>query len=113
MNIDSETSKKIQELQIFEQNLQNFHIQKQALQVELNEINNALVELKNSDSDVYKITGSIMLKSDKESLSKDLEEKKKLFDLRISTMEKQEKILDEKASDLKEEINKSIGQKKE
>ena len=42
MKIDAETGKKIQELQILEQNLQNLLMQKQAFQIELNEIENAL-----------------------------------------------------------------------
>ena len=96
---------KIQELQVLEQNLQTFIAQKQAIQVELNETNNAVEELSKSPEETYKITAGIMLKASPEDLKKDLEEKNNLLDLRIKTMEKQESSLEEKSSKLKEEIN--------
>jgi len=102
--MDTETSKKVQELQILEQNIQNFLMQKQVIQVELNEIINALEELKKSKDEAYKIISGIMIKSSPADLTKDLEEKKKLLDLRISSIEKQESILDKRSSDLKKEI---------
>ena len=67
MNIEPETNKKIQELQILEQNLQNLIMQKQSVQIELNESLNALEELKISDDEVYKVLGGIMIKADKNS----------------------------------------------
>lgn len=79
VNIDSETAKKIQELQILEQNLQTFLMQKQTIQVELNEILNALTDLKKSDDEVYKLVGGLVLKSDKTVLTQELEEKRKIF----------------------------------
>jgi chaperonin cofactor prefoldin len=41
---DQATHKKIEELRILESQLQNFLIQKQSIQLEINEINNALEE---------------------------------------------------------------------
>jgi len=112
MDIDSETEKKISDLQFLEQSLQGFLMQKQTIQMELNETNNAINEVKKSKNDVYKVIGNIMLKSDKESLLKELEEKKNLLDLRIKSLEKQEKILDEKVEKSKKEINEIINRKK-
>ena len=43
-----EQNKKIQEMQILEQNLQNFLLQKQAFQMELSETQSALKEIENS-----------------------------------------------------------------
>ena len=111
MDIDSQTTKKIQEFQALEQNLQNFLAHKQSIQLELNEITNALNELKISDDEVYKIISGIMLKSKKENLKKDLEEKKKLLELRISSIEKQEALLEQHTSKLREEINDSLSKK--
>lgn len=96
---------KIQEIQILEQNLQNLMAQKQASQFELNETNNALEEVKKTKSDAYRILGNIMIKSKPEDLVKELEEKKKILDLRISSIEKQEKLIGEKHLALREEIN--------
>ena len=104
MKIDAETGKKIQELQVLEQNIQNLLMQKQAIQIELTEIENALSDLKKSGDEVYKIVGGILVRSNKSDISSDLEEKKKILVLRISSIEKQEKIFDEKAEKFKKEI---------
>lgn len=112
MNIDSETSKKIQELQILEHNLQSYIMQKQTMQVEVNEINTALDELKKSGDEVYRILGGIMIKSNKASLTSELNEKKKLIELRLSSIEKQENLISSKSEELKEEINKSLSKEK-
>jgi len=96
---------KIQEIQILEQNLQNLMAQKQASQLELSETNNALEEVKKAKSDIYRILGNIMIKSKPQDLVKELEEKKKILNLRISSVEKQEKLIEEKHLDLRKEIN--------
>lgn len=110
--MDKEIEKKIQELQIIEQNLQNTLMQKQAFQMELNETENASSELVKAKDDVYKIAGQIMIKSSKESLIKELEEKKHLLSLRLKAIEKQESPLSEKASKLREEIVSKISENK-
>ena len=112
MNIDAETGKKIQELQILEQNLQNFLMQKQSSQMELNEIINALEFLSKSGEEVYKVIGGIMMKSDKLTLKKELEEKKKILDIRIHSAEKQEKIIEERTEKLRKEVNEAITKNK-
>ena len=112
MEIDEETSKKIQELQIIEQNIQASLVQKQTLQLEHNEVKNALEELEKSGDEVYKVVGGIMIKSDKNSLKKDLEEKKKIIDLKLNSIEKQEKLVDQKAGELRKEINESVSKNK-
>ncbi|MBX4212330.1 prefoldin subunit [Candidatus Pacearchaeota archaeon] len=103
--------KKIEELQLLEQNLQAFLMQKQNFQVELNEILNAQEELKHSDDEVYKILGGIMLRSNKKKLSSELEERKRVLDLRINSIEKQEKLLDDKAHALRSEISSAVEKK--
>jgi hypothetical protein len=51
--------------------------------------------LKKSDEEVYKILGQIMVKAKKENILKELEEKKKVLDLRLKKIENQEKIMSE------------------
>ncbi len=87
-------------------------MQKQNDQIELNEINNALSEVKKTQGEVYKVSSNIMLKSDKNIVIKELEEKKKLIDIKIQSIEKQEKIINEKSEKLKKEINLEISKKK-
>lgn len=113
MKIDAEAGRAIQELQILEQNLQNLIMQKQSVQIELSEIENALTDLKKSENEVYKVVGGIMIRSDKATLSAELEEKKKILGLRVSSIEKQEKILEEKSEKFKKEINELVSRTKE
>jgi len=77
--------------------------QKQQFQSQLFELENALKEL-GTTSQAYKIIGNIMVASDKEALTKDLEQKKEIAELRISSIEKQEKQLKEKAKKIQEEV---------
>ena len=101
-------NKKIQELQLLEQSLQNFLIQKQQFQAQLMESENALQEIKNTKDKVYKILGSTIIETNKENLEKELNEKIKISNLRIKSLEKQETELKEKTEKLQQEVLKSI-----
>lgn len=103
-----ESSEAIQELQVIEQNLQSLLMQKQQIQLEFNEISNAHEELKKTNDEVYRILGGIMMKSDKSTLLKELEEKKKVLDLRIKAIEKQEALLNGKVNELRSNLSKSM-----
>lgn len=106
--IDQETAQQIQELQLLEQNLQNFLLQKQAFVMEKNETENALEELKKTDEDVYKIAGQIMLKAKKSSVEKELKHKNEIIDLRIKSIEKQEEIIKEHLTKKRDEVLKKL-----
>lgn len=99
---------KIQEMQMLEQTLQNLLLQKQAFQMEFTESESALREIEKSGDDVFKIVGQLMIKSNKEDIKKDLENKIKVFDLRIKTFEKQEKILTEQLTKSRDELMKGV-----
>ena len=106
--LDEETAKQIQDLQVLEQNTQNLLIQKQAFQLELSETENALEEIKKSGDEVYKIVGQIMIKARKQELEKDLKQKKEIIDLRLKSMEKQESFLKEQLTKKRDEIMSKI-----
>ena len=98
-----EKQKKIQEMQIIEQNLQNLLLQKQAFQMEISETKAAKKEIEKSN-DVFKIIGQLMIKANKEKTIEELINKEKILDLRIKSMEKQEASLIERSENLKKEI---------
>lgn len=102
---------KLQELQVIEHNLQNILMQKQAFQMELSETLNALDEIGRTKDNIYKMVGSIMIKADKEKTIKELEEKKKILELRNSSLDKQEKLLETKAKEVQDELKKAIEKK--
>jgi len=106
--IDQETQEKIQQLQIFEQNLQNFLLQKQAFHMELSETENSLKEIENTKDDVYKLVGQVMIKASRQELEKDFKQKIDLLNLRMKSIDKQENRLKEEIEKLREEVMKRI-----
>jgi len=103
-----DSNKKIQEMQILEQNLQNLLLQKQAFQMELNETLAALKEIDDSSDEVYKIVGQLLIKTDKPKMKEDLTNKERLLNLRIKTLEKQEEAFSKKLKEDREELMKSM-----
>ncbi|MFA5019519.1 MAG: prefoldin subunit [Candidatus Pacearchaeota archaeon] len=103
-NIDEETGRKIQELQILEQNYQALLMQKQAFQLESNELKNALEEVEKSKGDAFKVIGQVMVKTDKKVLKKDISEKQELLTLRLKSINKQETSLREDIERIRSDV---------
>lgn len=108
MDLNNEASERIKEIQILEQNLQNILMQKQAFQFELNEATNAIEEVKTTNEEVYKTLGSIIVKANKEKVLTELEEKKRVLELRLGAIEKQEKLIEARTKELTEEARKHM-----
>ena len=108
MEVDKETESQIQELQGLEKNLQNILMQKQTFQMELTEVDNAISELGKSGDEAYKIAGNIMIKTSKENLLKDLKQKQDLVNLRLKSLNSQEKSLTETSEGLRAKILEKI-----
>lgn len=107
MTESKNTEQKISQLQLLEQSLQNFNLQKQQLNSKLLEYESALEELDLTE-DAYKIIGNIMVKVNKDSLKKELEEDKKMNTIRINALEKQEQSTREKAKGIQQEVMKEM-----
>ncbi|MCK9570618.1 prefoldin subunit beta [Candidatus Pacearchaeota archaeon] len=95
----------IQEMQILEQRLQNSIFQKQAFQMELAETDSAILELEKAGDEVFKIIGQLMVKFEKSKMKDELHDKKKILDLRIKSLEKQESSLNEQVEKLREKFS--------
>ncbi len=82
----------IMKLQQSQQNLQSIITQKQHLEIEKAETEKALDELKKiADGDaVYKQAGTVLIKSTKQELIDELEEKQEMAKTRLAVLEKQE-----------------------
>ena len=107
--VAKETEKKINQLQIIEQSMQNLSTQRQQFQLQQVEIESALKELENVN-EAYKIVGNIMVLSKKDELKNDLNSKKEIVELRVKNLEKQETQIRDKASKLQEEVLKEMKQ---
>ena len=110
LKMKEEIQKKMQDMHVFEQNLKSLLIQKQNIQIQLSEIDAALIELKLA-KDAYKMVGGIMVLSKKEDLVDSLNQKKKMFELRLKKIEEQEKEFQEKANKLQSDILSGMGDK--
>ncbi len=102
----------IQNIQLVQQNIENLHAQKQQFQLQQTEVETALSEI-SADKPCYKIVGTIMIKADFETLHKELEEKKQMLDVRISSVEKQESKLKQKFESLQQEVMTALETKQE
>ncbi len=85
----------------------------QRIQVEsqIRELESALEELDKTPKSkkIYKRVGSLLVKvEDHTQLKKDLNEQKETFDVRMNTLERQEKQLKERFVELQQEISKAV-----
>lgn len=94
-------------LQQLQQNLQAIMMQKQQVELEISETERALEELKKTTSDdvVYKLAGPLMVKSDRDNLIKELDEKKELSNTRTVVLGKQESRVKENLKEVENKIN--------
>ncbi len=103
MTKDNNSEEKIAQLQLLEQNMQAFLMQKQQFQMQLSEVNSALENIKGANT-TYKIVANIMIDSKKEDIEKELTEKKEMLEIRIKNIEKQEESVREKSQKIQKEV---------
>jgi len=102
-DVSKEAQEKINQLQMIEQSMSTFVMQKQQLQQNLIEVESALTELEEA-KECYKIVGNVMVKADAARLKEELKEKQETFSTRIDTIDKQQQKLKEKASKTQKEV---------
>ncbi len=100
-------NKELAQLQLLQHNLQQLLVQKQQFQLQLNEIESAVNELKDAKQ-AYKIIGNIMILSNRETLEKDLNAKRDMLELRIKNIETQEERLQKKSDELQKQVVKEL-----
>lgn len=93
-----------------QQNLQSVLVQKQQLDLELAETEKALEELSKASSTdaVYKYIGNLLIKVDKDTLIKELQEKKELAQTRSTVLAKQEARFRESLKELQLKIDNAL-----
>jgi prefoldin beta subunit len=97
-------------LQQLQQTLQAVLTQKQQLELELTEVEQALSELGNltENAVIYKSIGSLLVKSKKSKVTTELNERKELFNMRISVLGKQEERLRTQVKDLQTKLQRDL-----
>jgi prefoldin beta subunit len=97
-------------LQQLQQTLQSVLAQKQQIELETSEIDQASTELQKlaDDAVVYKATGSLMIKAEKTKMVAELSERKDLLNTRITILAKQEERLRSQLKELQTKLQQDL-----
>jgi len=97
-------------LQQLQQTLQSILGQKQQVEIEVTEIDQALSELQKlaDDAVIYKATGSLLFRSEKGKVTTELTERKDLLDTRVSILGKQEERLRSQLKDVQTKLQQDL-----
>lgn len=106
-SIKKETQEKISQLQMIEETLQQYAASKQTINSQILEIDSALSELEGKKS-AYKIVGAIMIEKDSVELKNDLLERKKVLDIKSSSIERHEEKVRQKFDSLQKQVMQEI-----
>ena len=93
-------------LQQLQQTLQGVMGQKQQLELQLTEVEQALGELEKLDETavIYKSIGALLIKSKKDKVTTDLTERKELVKMRVDVLAKQEERFQTQVKDLQQKL---------
>ena len=97
-------------LQQLQQTLQGVLSQKQQLDMQLTEVEQAVGELEklNETSVIYKSIGALLVKSEKDKVTVELNERKELLKMRVEILSKQEERLRTQVKDLQEKLQRDL-----
>ncbi|MEM2935879.1 MAG: prefoldin subunit beta [Candidatus Bathyarchaeia archaeon] len=97
-------------LQQRQQTLQAVLTQKQQLELELTEVEQALGELEKMTDDavIYKSVGSLLVKSERPKVTSELNERKELLNMRVSVLGKQEERLRSQIKELQAKLQQDL-----
>jgi prefoldin beta subunit len=97
-------------LQQLQQTLQSVLGQKQQVELEQMEINQAMEELQKltDEAVIYKATGSLLIKSDRAKVMADLNERKELLNTRVTVLGKQEERLRVQVKDVQTKLQQDL-----
>lgn len=97
-------------LQQLQQTLQSVLAQKQQVELELSEINQATTELEKlaDDAVIYKATGSLMIRAERTKTITELNERKDLLNTRAGILTKQEERIRGQLKDLQTKLQQDL-----
>lgn len=98
-------------LQQLQRNLQTVLAQKQQVELELAEAEQAMTELGNltEDATIYKSIGALLVKAEKSKVEAELKERKELLDTRVQVLSKQEERLRSQLNELQAKLKRDFG----
>jgi len=110
MELPPQLQEQLLRLQQLQQTLQAVASQKQQLEIEASETDKALTELDKLTDDVavYKSVGNLLLKSDRQTLLKDLKERKELLGTRVTVLGRQEERTKERLKEMQDKLQERL-----
>lgn len=110
VELPPQIQEQLSRLQQLQQTLQAVATQKQQLEIEASETDKALAELEKmtDESVVYKSVGSLLLRSDRQTLLKELKERKELLGTRVTVLGRQEDRTKERLKELQEKLQEKL-----
>ncbi len=101
---------KLAQFQQMQQQAQAIVAQRAQMELQLKDIERTLqaVEGAKEDAELYRSTGSILIRSTKEDVTKELTDRKETLDLRVKTLLRQEERFQEKLKETQEELKKAL-----
>ena len=111
MEVPKQVQDKLTHFQGIQNQLQLIALQKQQLMLQSTDMDNALTELgKITDKEkIYRLVGPLLIETNKKDSEKMLKDDKELATTRINILEKQEKKINEKFEELKNELQGMFG----
>ncbi len=113
MEVNEEVRELIMQFQAYQQQSQMITGQKDAMKTQMLEVENSLKELeKGGEREIYKSIGPILIKTTKDEMKKDLTEKKEMIEIRIRTVDAEDRKTREKIKELQAKIQSSLQKEK-
>jgi prefoldin beta subunit len=97
-------------LQQLQQTLQSILAQKQQVELEITEIDQALSELQKltDDAVIYKAAGSLLIKAERPKVTIELDDRKELLNTRVTILGKQEERLRGQLKDIQTKLQQDL-----
>lgn len=110
IELPPQVQEQLARLQQLQQTFQAVSSQKQQLEIEVVETDRAVAELDKMGEQgiVYKSVGSLLLRSEKQTLLTELKERKELLGTRITVLGRQEDRTKEKIKELQEKLQERL-----
>ena len=108
--IPPELQNRIMHLQQLQNQLNMIRLQKQSVELELREVERVLRELQNIPANeiLHKSLGHILVKTTKEKIEKELNERKEILELRLETLKRQEKHIETQFNDIRRKVTEEL-----
>jgi len=109
-SLPEKVKEQVMRLQQLQNTLQALVLQRQSAELELRNVERAIEELEKTSDDavVYKSAGPLLVKRDKESLVKELNERKEILNARLKVLERQEERTRERIKELQSSVQREL-----